>query len=117
MASNVTAIAEYLRREYGGDYQVATSTVALGVAPTRVVDHKFERMGLTMINVGANPCYLSPDGLTSTTHGIFLAANGGVASLNVRDDLALVGYEWYGIQSGGATSVYAIEVVRYAAQV
>lgn len=81
------------------------------VTKTKIVSSNPDRVGLVIVNNGANVVYLTPSNLTAVGNGIRLVGNGGVATLDWEKDLSLVGSEWYGIADGGASACYVIEVV------
>lgn len=110
----LTALEAYLRERFGGRFTVETSTVSIGTSLTKAIGHDFERMGLTFINTGANDIHLTPDQSASTSVGILLGANGGFLSLTARDDLILVGWDWFAIATTTASNLLIFSVKRYS---
>lgn len=91
--------------------RINPEVAAVGVTSITVVKANPNRLGLTIINLSANVLYLTPQSPASATNGIYLGANGGMLSLNYRDDLELVGQEWYGIATGAASAIHVLETV------
>jgi hypothetical protein len=104
----------YLREQYGGRFRVESSTVSIGTSLTRAITSDFERMGLTMINTGANDIHLTPNRSATTAIGILLGSNGGFLSLTAKDDLILTGWDWWGIATTAASTLLLIQLLRYS---
>lgn len=107
------ALQSYIEGVVGGRFNVQVSTVAVGASSTKLVGPNFERMALAIINSGGVNGVILPDLSVTLTKGITLNANGGSMTLNAHDDLALVGWEWFAISSGGGTTFTIMEIVRY----
>ena len=88
--------------------QVALNTVNL----TFVVNNNAERVGLTVVNIGANDAFLEITSGGAGTPGLHLSANGGTVNMNVRDDFTLPSRAFYGYSTVGATTVYVLEIIR-----
>lgn len=82
----------------------------LQVASTQFLSSNFDRLAFVIVNLSENDVYISPDLQSAADHGIFLVANGGVASANILEDFALVNREWSGIAVGAAADIFVIEV-------
>jgi len=109
-----SALQAFIDSVAGGPCWVKESTASIGVAEGLIVDHNFERMALAIINTSANTLSLKPGKGATTTNGIILNPNGGSLTVNARDDLALVGWEWWGIAGGAASSIIVFEVIRFS---
>jgi len=110
----LTALEAYLRERFGGRFTVETSTVSIGTSLTKAIEHDFERMGLTFINIGTNDIHLTPSRDATSSVGVLLGANGGFLSLTARDDLILVGWDWFAVASSSPTDLLVFNVKRYA---
>lgn len=108
------AAPAYIAKEYGGSFEEIEQTISVLTTVTKLVGNNPERLALILINVGANDVYVKPSNNPGVEQGLLLAAFGGSVSLNVRSDLTLPTREWYGIADTTASTVYAIEVNRYA---
>lgn len=84
--------------------EIATNTT-LQTTATQVCPNDPSRLALTIINTGSNNAFIYVDNSVSTTKGIFIAANGGTLSLNFRDDLGLCALSFFGVGSGGTTTI------------
>lgn len=103
----------YLREQYGGRFLVQPQTVTIDTTLTQAIGNDFERMGLTIINTGANDVHLTPDKSATTSIGVLLGANGGFLSLTAKDDLILVGWSWYAIATTAASQLLLMPIKRY----
>lgn len=77
----------------------------------RVMRNDSSRLAATIINLGANPVFITPDGQPSTTRGIRVGPSGGAVTLIWDEDFNLVGLEWFGLTDAGTSDVYVLEVV------
>lgn len=105
-------IQEIISKQFGAPVQVLQNPLVTQVETTitRLVKNNPNRVGLTIINLGGYPIYLTPTPDPATTKGIYLNSNGGALALNVNEDLILPSYEWYAI-AATASACYVIEVV------
>lgn len=109
----VSALQAHIESKVGGRFYVQITSVNVGASATKLVDHNFERMGLVLINTGSNDASVAPQSSVTTSTGILLGKNGGNASLDADEDLALVGWEWWAIPQASTTTFLCIEVIRY----
>lgn len=107
------ALEAFLQSEFGGRFDVKTTSVSVATALTQVVKHNMERMGLVFVNVGSNDVHITPSREASGSVGILLGSSGGFLSLTARNDLVLVGFDWFGVASTASSDVYIIEILRY----
>lgn len=84
-------------------------TTSVAVTKTQILRNNPDRLGFLIINLGANPIYVTPDSEPSTTRGILLAASGGFLTMLGKEDGAVVGFEFWGIASGGASAIFSLE--------
>ncbi len=108
----IPALQAFIEKMVDGGFNATTTSVALAASVTRVLQGNFERMAATIINTSSVNITVAPTPLVTTTMGILLAANGGALALTARDDLALVGWDWWAIPASGTPSVITMEVVR-----
>ena len=95
----------------GGPTREVPSTVTVGVTLVKVVQANPDRVGLVMVNGGAADVFVWLDNSVSTSKGVRLTANGGSATLTVRDDFTRPAQEWDGISSGAGNVVSVIEEI------
>lgn len=90
-----------------------TSNPSVAASPNRtnLVTNDPNRLGLTIVNLGAFPVYVMIDTQVSASRGILLAATGGTLTLNWEYDMTLVSNEWWALSVGGESSVLVVEVV------
>ncbi len=108
------ALSELISSEYGGTYDARGTVLPVYVAPSRVISNNPDCVSTTIVNLGANDVYLSPEPGVSSTSGVFLSAGGGSMSIDVRSDLVLAGHEWYGVSPGGDSTLFVMRVVQYS---
>jgi len=113
MSTNRGKLAEMLETNFGmkTDYIISPPAFQIGVTVTQVVGMNPNRLGLIIINMGAFPCYLSPENTVAVGAGILLAANGGSASLRWDVDFDLTAMSYFAIANGGACNCTVLEVV------
>ena len=78
---------------------------------TKVVSHNPNRVGLLIVNSGANSIYLSPLNTVAVGAGIVLVPNGGGISFVWDEDFEFTTSEFFAFASGGASNILLIEVV------
>ena len=113
--SGLSALQDFLLKEFGGPAEILSGVISVGTGITPLVGNDPDALALTIINVGANTVYVTPDNSAGTSRGIVLNSGGGAVSLIVRDDLTLPGYEWYGVTGTGSSDVYYIRARRLKA--
>lgn len=112
-AAHQPALVRFLENEFGGKYVARTTFPTVGTSLARLVPNDMERMALTIINTGADDVYLTPGPNAAVGTGILLGANGGFLSLTARDDLVVVGYDFWAIASTASSAAMVIEILRY----
>ena len=108
------AAAQYIAKEFGGQYEEDDGTVSVQTSATQIVASDPDTVAITFVNLGANTVYLRPSNEPSITAGIQIVASGGALSLTVRNDLTLTTREWWGIATTAASDVYFVRVRRFA---
>jgi len=91
-------------------YRVNPEVSQVLTVVTKIVSTNPNRLGLVIVNSGANRIYLSPLNTVALGAGIILVPNGGAASFKWDVDFELVTSEFYGIADGVASNITAIEV-------
>lgn len=81
------------------------------ITVTKLISHNPNRLGLLIVNAGANNIYVSPHNTVAVGAGIVLVANGGSISFTWDRDFEFVTNEFYGIANGGVSNVEVIEIV------
>jgi len=113
--SGLSALNDFMNKEFGGVAEIISGVISVTTGMTPLVGNDPDALALTLINVSANTVYVTPDNSASPSRGIVLNSGGGAVSLNVRDDLTLPGYEWYGVASAGTADVYFVRARRLKA--
>lgn len=108
------AALQFAIDQLGGPVYELESNPTIGAAVATVIEGSGDRVGLLIVNLGANDLYISLNSGVSSTNGIKLAASGGLAAFDVRDDFTLPARKFFGISPNGNTSVYVYELVRSA---
>ena len=108
------AVAEYVRRTYGGDFEVRDSSVTVGVAAQDLVGANPNRAALVIVNNSVNTLRVAVRSEPSASNGIVLNASGGLLALNMIEDLLLPSYGWRAIASGAGSQVYVLEVILFS---
>ena len=111
-ASFFGAALAYAIQQLGGMLNEVDSNPTCQLTATKLLNGNGDRVGLIIVNAGANPVWLSFTADVSTTNGIQLAPSGGNISMNVRDDFTLPTRDWWGIATGGTSQIFIIELVR-----
>ncbi len=89
----------------------------IGASIAQVLRQTPNRVAAVIINLSVNELFVSPDGITSATHGIRLSPSGGALTLLWDEDFDMVGYEWNAIASGAASDVFVLEVLTLSTEV
>lgn len=107
----IKSLHDLIERDYGvrTAHSVNPVVTQIETSVTNFLQGNPRRVSFVIVNVGASAIYLTPDNLPSTTRGIYLAPNGGSASVKWQDDFELLTYPWYGIASGAASEIIVIE--------
>lgn len=112
--SKLPALVQLIEGEVGGRFQSKRSKITVGTSATKLVNNNFDRLALAFFNYSGNVITLDIDSDITATQGIQLLNNGSSASFIWRDDLTLVGDEWYAVSSAAGGLVFVLEVVRYS---
>lgn len=110
-------LADLIEREYGSietEHRLDAEGSTVGTTAVVIAKNSPRRLALTIINLAATAVYVKPHPTVSATSGIRLAPSGGSMSLNWRDDLHLVGYEWSAIGDAAGSNVLVMELLSRA---
>lgn len=77
---------------------------------TQIVSNNPNRLGLLVVNSGANRIYMSPLNNVAVGAGIVLVPHGGAVSLKWDMDFEFVTSEFFGIADGLASNILCVEV-------
>jgi hypothetical protein len=110
----VGAALAWSQDQLGGPLVEQESTAASGINPTIVVNGNGDRVGLIIINTGANDCFIGISSAVLITNGIRLSANGGNIVMNLRDDFTLPTRQWWTQNALGGSTLYILEILRYS---
>lgn len=86
-------------------------TATVGTSVVRIAPNNPNRFALLIVNLSAVAVYVKPANDVSASSGVRLAPNGGTFGLSWRDDLHLVGWDYYAIADAAASSILVMEVV------
>jgi hypothetical protein len=112
MAVRTTGAARYwVETQLGSPTREIESNPNILTSVTQIVNNNPDRVGLIIVNMGANDVFIGLTNTVSTSNGIRIVANGGNVTMTVRDDFTLPARAWIGIGSGGASLMYALEEV------
>jgi len=92
-------------------YRVNPEVSQVALTVTKIVSTNPNRLGLVIVNSGANRIYLSPLNTVAVGAGIVLVPTGGAISFKWDHDFELVTSEFYGIADGAVSNIQCIEVV------
>jgi hypothetical protein len=98
--------------DLGGPCTENESNVSVGTSLTTLANNNPDRVGLVFVNNGAADVLIGLTSAITSTIGIRLTANGGSASLTIRDDFTLCARQWSAISSAPGNSVYVLEIIR-----
>ena len=104
------ALADYVKKKFGvhtRSYPIADPVSCLTTV-TVILPNNPDRLGYTVVNLGATAMYVAWDRGVLASHGIYIAPNGGSFSLVADEDGELVGYELFGIAITGAVDIFAM---------
>lgn len=109
------AALTYAEQQLGGPLVEEQAVVQCNsLVATQVVPYNGDRVGLVLMNMGGIDCWASLTAPTITQSGIYLPANGGFVSFNVRDDFTFPAHEWWIIPAAGGTQVLQVTLRRFA---
>lgn len=91
-------------------YHVNPLVAQVAATVTKIVSVNPNRLGLVIVNSGANRIYLSPLNTVAVGAGIVLVPTGGAISFKWDIDFELVTSEFYGIGDGGVSNIHCVEV-------
>ena len=109
----IGAARQYTEDQLGGPCVENESTPLATTTSSVAIDGNGDRVGLLIINIGAQIVYIALGPNVSAANGIQLAAGGGVASFNVRDDFTLPTRRWYMLSGAATSQMYVLEINRF----
>lgn len=86
---------------------------SVGTSAVKIADNNNNRFSLLIVNLSANNIYIGLDNSVSSSKGIQLNANGGNVALKFRDDLNMVGWEFWAVAAGPGSNILVIETLAY----
>ena len=81
------------------------------IAVTNILSGNPRRVGFVVFNLSANTIFIAPSNIVSATRGIYLAPNGGSASLVWDRDFEIICMPWYAAASADTSVVYILEYI------
>lgn len=105
--------ADLINKRFGVNTRAQANPLvaAVGTSITKILPNNPNRLSAVIVNLSANNLYISWDNEPASDHGIFLAPNGGVFTMNVDEDFELVCWEVNAIASGVGSAIFVEEVV------
>lgn len=100
---------EMVRREFGGDTSYNVNVFDVATTPIQILKNNPQRVMVVVQNIGAANVYINFNVNVSSSDGLLLAANGGLISLIVKEDGALVCSEMYAV-GDGTSKLMVLEV-------
>jgi len=102
-----STMKDLLTNEYGVNVHPSneSGTYAVGTTAGQILSNNPNRVGLTFVNPGTINVLLFFGKNPTANFGILLAGGGGTLSLNWRDDMTMIPWDWYAIAPGGATNI------------
>lgn len=110
----VGAARAYAEKIFGGPIIEQESNPTIPTTGAVVIDGNGDRVGLLIVNVGANTLYIGTQSNVSSSNGIQLASGGGSAAFDVTQDFTLPSRRFYGTTTNGSSAVYVLEILRVA---
>lgn len=109
----ISTLYDLIQANFGvkTSYRVNPEVAQVAITVTKIVSTNPNRLGLLIVNSGANRIYLSPLNSVAVGAGIVLVPTGGAASFKWDIDFELVTSEFYGIADGVASNIHCIEII------
>lgn len=101
---------------WGFPTRLAESDVNVNAAGIQILANNPDRVAWEIINNGAGGVRFSSLSNVAATGGRRLGADGGFASMNVRDDGEACVYAQFGTPEGVACSIHVTEIIALAAR-
>lgn len=109
------AALQFTEDELGGPCVEQETFVNVSGVVSNLINGNGDRVGLIFINAGLNDVQIGFATSSGGILGIRLAAQGGSASMTVRDDFTLPTRNWQVTTTGGTSIVYVLEIIRFTA--
>ena len=106
-------LQDLLETQYGikTDIRINPLTSQIQTTATELLKPDPNRLAWTLINLGAQACYVAFTPDVATSKGVYVAATGGVFSLLWNEDFSLVCFPVYALTTVAAVDIYLVEVV------
>ena len=114
MTQEVRTLAALVDRELGvqSHPQINPMIAATpGAVAAQFLRNNPGRVAFIFFNLSANDAYIMTDNAVAAARGMFVAPNGGHVSVVWKEDLNLVGFEWWVITPAGASAIFTLELV------
>ncbi len=109
---SVPAALAYMQARFKGRLRTKTSYKVTAITYEKALDASYERVSLTIVNLGAVPIAVFPGEDLSLGGGVHLGAFGGLFNVNVEQDGILPCEQWNVALTGGGATVFIVEVIR-----
>src|SRR5215470_19636840 len=107
----IGAALQFWRDLFGGVAVENENTVSVGASTVSIINGNGDRLGLLIMNLGANNTFVAMSSAVGTSFGILLSANGGFVAFNVRDDFTMQTRQFFAnTPSGGSSTIYTLEL-------
>lgn len=83
----------------------------LGTTVAQVLRQSPYRVWALIVNLSVNEVYIGPFGDVSSAKGVVLSPGGGNVILDYREDMNLVGYEWFGVATAAGSPILVLELL------
>lgn len=104
-------LSEMLFNLYGikSHPKINSVTSSVDIAVTNILKNNPNRLSFLIVNLGANSVYIAPDNIVSSSHGIYVAPNGGSVILQWDRDFELVAQEWWATAGADDNAILTLE--------
>lgn len=101
-----------VEKTYGvkAGWHQSPANTQIGTTPTVLFKPDPKRLFFILINISNNTIFLALDSQVSATHGMQMAASGGVFIADWRDSLVLPSLEWHIVGIAADLNYYWLEV-------
>jgi hypothetical protein len=107
-----TTAGRFAISRWGGPTTFQLSTLTVGTTPSRIVTNNPRRVYYLLSNIGSADVFLKFDSSVTTSAGLKLTSNTGVAEVNAADHGEEVISELWAISSAAGVTVMLLEVYR-----
>lgn len=105
------SLSRYIEAKLGFKTRSVQNPVVTAVPTTvtMILKNNPDRVGYTIVNLGAKDLHVAFDNEVSTSRGILISAAGGSLTLSADEDGEICGYALYGISTDAQNNIYSIE--------